>query len=332
MFAVSSALYAVSRTLPGLILVRGVHGCGMGLYPTGGMAMAADLAPPARRGYVMGLVGIAANVALRSAGGGLFIVDRWGFGWLFAASTGMALIALVLALGQRETLAAPVRVPLALGSAFSRFAFYPCAIVLCLMTTYGVQSTFLPLYATSRGSHAGVFFTVMACAIILSRGIGGGLSDRVGRAPVAAVGTACVTAAMESSRWGADPARWWSPAFSTGSVSAPPSRRSSRGASISRRRTSEARSWEPSTPRSSWVSRPARSAPASWSRRRATPRSSSRARGSRWRRAAWHSARSDARPRLATDSGEDSLLAILARIGRRAPGELARVVPVAGRP
>jgi MFS family permease len=196
-FAASSALYAVSRTLPGLILVRGLHGCGMGLYPTGGMAMAADLAPPARRGHVMGLVGIAANVALAiGPAAGLFVVDRWGFGWLFALSTTMALVALVLALGQRETLAAPIRVPLAPGSAFSRVALYPCAIVLCLMTTYGVQSTFLPLYAASRGAHAGVFFTVMACAIILSRGFGGGLSDRVGRAPVAAVGTACVTAAM----------------------------------------------------------------------------------------------------------------------------------------
>ena len=131
----------------------------------------------------------------------------------------------MLALGQRETLAAPVRVPLAVGSAFSWVALYPCAIVLCLMTTYGVQSTFLPLYAVSRGTHAGVFFTVMACAIILSRAFGGGLSDRVGRAPVAAVGTVCVAAAMGVVALGADPGRSCSRAFSTDSVSAPPSRR-----------------------------------------------------------------------------------------------------------
>jgi MFS family permease len=196
-FAASSALYALSRTLPTLMLVRGLHGCGMGLYPTGGMAMAADLAPAARRGHVLGLVGIAANVALAiGPAAGLYLVERLGFQWLFMVSTGMALIALVLALGQPETLATPIRVPLALGSAFSGVALYPCAIVLCLMTTYGVQSTFLPLYAASRGSHAGVFFTVMACAIILSRAFGGGLSDRVGRAPVATAGTVCVAAAL----------------------------------------------------------------------------------------------------------------------------------------
>lgn len=196
-FAASSALYAVSRTMPSLLLVRGLHGCGMGLYPTGGMAMAADLAPPARRGHVFGLIGIAANVALAiGPAAGLVVAERWGFGWLFALSTGTALGAFALALGQRETLATPVRVPLALGSAFSRVALYPCAIMLCMMTTYGVQSTFLPLYAATQGGHAGVFFTVMACAIILSRGFGGGLSDRVGRAPVAVAGTACMTAAL----------------------------------------------------------------------------------------------------------------------------------------
>jgi MFS family permease len=196
-FAASSALYALSRTLPTLMLVRGLHGCGMGLYPTGGMAMAADLAPAARRGQVMGLVGIAANVALAiGPAAGLFLIERFNFQWLFMVSTGTALVALVLALGQPETLAAPVRVPLALGSAFSGAALYPCAIVLCLMSTYGVQSTFLPLYAVSRGGHAGVFFTVMACAIIVSRAFGGGLSDQVGRAPVAAAGTVGVAAAM----------------------------------------------------------------------------------------------------------------------------------------
>lgn len=197
-FAVASALYGLSRTLPALILVRALHGVGMGLYPTGGMAMAADLAPPARRGQVMGLVGIAANVALAiGPAAGLALANRWGFDWLFALSAAIALIALALALGQAETLAAPVRVRLALGSAFSVAALGPCVVVLCLMMTYGVQSTYLPLYAAARGDDsAGLFFTVMACAIIVSRGLGGGLSDRLGRAPVAAAGALAVVAAL----------------------------------------------------------------------------------------------------------------------------------------
>ena len=169
----------------------------------------------------MGLVGIAANVALAiGPAAGLFVVDRRGLGRLFAASTGMALDRARLALGQRETLAAPVRSrsPSAARSAGTPSTRAPSCSA--SSTTYGVQSTFLPLYAATRGSHAGVFLTVMACAIILSRGVGGGLSDRVGRAPVAAVGTACVTAAMGVVALGSGSGGLWSPASSTGSVSA----------------------------------------------------------------------------------------------------------------
>lgn len=196
-FATAPLLYGVSLTLPALIAVRALHGVGMALYPTGGTAMAADMAPAAHRGYVLGLVGIAANVALAIGPvAGIWLADAFGFGRLFVTSAGVALIALALSLGQRETLATRTVVRLSLDSAFSRAALYPCAIVLFLMATYGMLSTYLPLVAVARGGHAGVFFTVMAAAIILSRGVAGGLSDRIGRAPVAAGGTACATVAL----------------------------------------------------------------------------------------------------------------------------------------
>jgi len=196
-FALSSLLYAACRSLSALVAVRALHGAGMALYPTGGMAMAADLAPPARRGHVLGLVGIAANVALAIGPvAGIWLAEARGFVWLFTASAAIALLAAALALGQRETLATRIVVPLSLDSAFSRAALYPCAIMLGLMITYGVLATYLPLYAAARGHQAGAFFTLMGVALILSRGVAGGWSDRVGRPPVAALGTACVAAAL----------------------------------------------------------------------------------------------------------------------------------------
>jgi MFS family permease len=196
-FAISSLLYVASRSLPALVAVRALHGVGMALYPTGGMAMAADLAPPARRGHVLGLVGIAANVALAVGPvAGIWLAEVWGFAWLFVASAAVALLAGALALGQWETLATRLVVPLSLDSAFSRAALYPCAIMLGLMITYGVLATYLPLYAAARGHQVGAFFTLMAVALILSRGVAGGLSDRVGRPPVAAAGTASAATAL----------------------------------------------------------------------------------------------------------------------------------------
>jgi len=195
-FAVSSALYAGSHSLAALVAVRALHGTGMGLYPTGATAMAADMAPPARRGYALGLISIAASLALAIGPlAGLWIADARGYGWLFAASALLALVTLGLTVGQRESLRVRVTVPLSWDTAFSRPALYPCTIVFCLMATYGLLVTYLPLRAAG-GRSAGVFFTAMAVVIILSRWAAGGLSDRVGRPPVAAAGALCAAAAL----------------------------------------------------------------------------------------------------------------------------------------
>lgn len=203
-FAVSSALYAASHSLAALVAVRALHGTGMGLYPTGGTAMAADMAPAARRGYALGLIGVSASVALAIGPlAGLGIAEAWGYDWLFATSALLALSTLGLTLGQRESLRVRGTLPLTWASAFSRPALYPCAIVFGLMATYGMQVTYLPL-RTASGRSAGVFFTAMAVVIILSRGAAGGLSDRVGRPPVAAAGTLCAAAALGVVAWGGD--------------------------------------------------------------------------------------------------------------------------------
>jgi MFS family permease len=208
LFVVAPLLYAGSHSLGALMAVRALHGVGMGLYPTGGTAMAADMAPPARRGFALGLVGTAANVAL-AVGPllGIWLVAARGYHWLFAASASLAILTLLMTLAQRESLRAPVRVPLSLDSAFSRAALYPCAVMLAFMTTYGALATYLPLYAAARGANAGLFFTVMAAGVIASRAVAGGLSDRLGRAPVAAAGTLCgalalVVVALAGGSWG----------------------------------------------------------------------------------------------------------------------------------
>ncbi|MEK7444374.1 MAG: MFS transporter [candidate division NC10 bacterium] len=197
LFLTASLLYGWSRTLVALLAVRLVHGAGMGLYPTGSAAMVADLAPPARRGEIMGLWGAAANVAL--ALGPLIAVwmsARLGFLWLFAISAAVALVALGLAAVQRETLPAPTAIRLSVGAMLSRAVIYPCLIVFCLMWTYGLMAAFLPLYAESQGTNPGVFFLVLALVVAIVRGYAGQISDRLGRAPVAAAGLGLAAAAL----------------------------------------------------------------------------------------------------------------------------------------
>ncbi|MCI0548878.1 MAG: MFS transporter [Candidatus Rokubacteria bacterium] len=64
------------------------------------------------------------------------------------------------------------------------------------MTTYGLVATYLPLAARGEGRNPGLFFLVMAAAVIVARGYAGRLSDQWGRPPVAAVGAAFQASAL----------------------------------------------------------------------------------------------------------------------------------------
>jgi MFS family permease len=197
LFLVSSLLYPWSRTVGALLGVRLLHGAGMGFYPAAGAAMVADLSPPARRGEAMGFWGAAGSVALALGPlCAIWIVDRWGFDALFHVSASVALSALLLSAANRETQVARVASPFAWGSLLSRAVALPCLVVFCLMTTYGAQIAFLAIYAQSRGANPGVFFLVMAAVIALVRGYAGLVSDRVGRAPVAAAGLVVTATAL----------------------------------------------------------------------------------------------------------------------------------------
>jgi len=197
LFTAAPLLYGWSHTVGALLGVRLLHGAGMGLYPTAGAAMVADISPPGRRGEAMGFWGAAGSVAL-AAGPlcAIWIVDRWGFSALFRVSTGIALAAFLVTVMQRETGTRAVATPFTAAALLSRAAIFPSLVIFCLMTTYGAQVAFLSIYAQSRGANPGIFFLVMAVVIALARGYAGVVSDRVGRAPVAAAGLATVAVAL----------------------------------------------------------------------------------------------------------------------------------------
>lgn len=198
LFVASSLLYGGSRTAGALLLVRLVHGAGMGLYPTAATAVVADIAPTERRGEAMGFYGASGNVALALGPAlGVWVAERHGFPALFISSALAATLALGLAFPLGETVPERRKVPLRLATVLSRAALFPSLILLCLMATYGVQVAFLPLYVRSlEAGNPGVFFLVFAVVVAAVRGHAGRLSDRLGRAPVTAAGMLLAGLAM----------------------------------------------------------------------------------------------------------------------------------------
>jgi len=188
-FFTASLAYGVSRSVWALLLVRLLHGAGMGLYPTAAAATSADLAPPDRRGEVLGFVGAAANLAMALGPiAGMAITDGLGFVPLFGIAATAALTAMILTRAMPETLTEPDTRVFRPRAAFSSAALFPSAIGLCMMLTFGAQVSFLPIYAHEHGVNPGIFFLVYALVVAFVRGYAGRLSDRLGRASVTAGG------------------------------------------------------------------------------------------------------------------------------------------------
>jgi MFS family permease len=196
-FAVAPLGYALSTAVVALVAVRLLHGTGMALYPTAATALVADVAPAARRGEFLGLFGAAGSVAMALGPiTGVALVERLGFDGLFAVAAVTALAALTLVAVTPETLTTPSPAPFSPASTLSRAVLAPSMIIGCLMLTYGVLVTFLPLHAQAMGVNPGVFFLVYALVLTLTRGPAGRLSDRFGRPPVAATGLALAALAL----------------------------------------------------------------------------------------------------------------------------------------
>jgi MFS family permease len=198
LFTLANACYPATGSAASLLLVRIVHGAGMGLFPTAAVAMVADLAPAPRRGEAMGLFGMAANLALAIgpalAGPG---ETRLGFVGLCGLATALAALGAGLALGVRETAPAAARIPLRLRELFARATLRPALLTLVLFLPYGAVMGFLPLLALERGAEQpGLFFTLMAVTVLLVRTSAGRLSDRFGRGAVVAPALGMIAASL----------------------------------------------------------------------------------------------------------------------------------------
>lgn len=188
-FALAPLAYALSAGVIALASSRLFHGAGMALYPTAASALVADVAPPARRGEFLGLFGAAGSVGMALGPiTGVALTARVGFSGLFATSAAVALAALLLALAIRETPRPRRDVAFTLRATITAAVLGPSLVMLCLMLTYGVLVTFLPLHAAGLGTNAGIFFLVYALSLTAARGPAGRLSDRFGRRGVATAG------------------------------------------------------------------------------------------------------------------------------------------------
>lgn len=197
-FCLASLGYPLARSTAALLLLRVFHGAGMGLFPTAGTVIVADLAPSDRRGEAMGLFGMAPNLAM-AVGPPLGVLLEAGLGYpgFFLVGAVLAGIGTGLALLVPETGHPADPPPFRLVRLLAPSALQPALITLALFLTYGAVISYLPLLTRARQiGNPGAFFALMALGLLAVRTWAGQLSDRAGRRAVVLPSLVVVAAAM----------------------------------------------------------------------------------------------------------------------------------------
>jgi MFS family permease len=187
-------LYLPNFGIPGLLGARLILGAGEGALYTAGSVWIVDMAPPARRGRILGLYGLSVWGGL-SVGPltGELLLSAGGYDavWVFAAALpllGAAIASRVpdpfkpLTHAEPHPLIAPE-------------AVRPGLAIALASVGYATLAAFIVLHLEARGiGHGATAFGAFAAMIVLTRLIAGDVPDRYGAARVA-VGATLVEAA-----------------------------------------------------------------------------------------------------------------------------------------
>ena len=187
LFIVFFLIYIYTPTVSLLYIARAAHGLAHACFMAASSSYIADLAPPNRRGEVIGIYGTSNIVAMAlfPAWGTMIIAKTSDFTFLFniAAVTAAICLAAVALLPELNKGAGKDFKPAGLIEVGRRRpVIVPSLALLGAATAYGAVITFLPLFAPQRGiADIGIFFTAYAGFTIISRVLVGKLSDRIGR-------------------------------------------------------------------------------------------------------------------------------------------------------
>ncbi len=182
--------YLFVKSIPLLFVLRGFHGISLAAFSTGFTTLVADLAPPEKRGEIIGNMSLVnpIGMAIGPILGG-YLQAEFGNQILFLIAAELAFVAV---LGTLQVLNPPGQYQPQQNSATShRFwqilvsprVRIPALVLLLVGLAFGSLSTFVPLFIKSIkvDLNAGLFYSVGAIASFSVRLFTGRSSERFGR-------------------------------------------------------------------------------------------------------------------------------------------------------
>ncbi len=186
-FFICVVAYNWTSTILALLILRFIHGFGWGASSTASSTIASDIIPKSRLAEGMGYFGLTSTLAMAIAPAlGLGLLSSYGFNMVFYISAGVVFISILISLPikyHKPDVSPKLDSDIHSKSEgiVERTAILPATVIFFVTMTYGAIVSFIALYADQRQvENIGLFFTVYAAALLISRPYFGGLTDKKG--------------------------------------------------------------------------------------------------------------------------------------------------------
>jgi MFS family permease len=186
--AVVSLFYPFFLNIYAFLFIRFIHGFSTGFKPTGTAAYVADIVPVDKRGEGMGILSF---FGMTGMGIGNFIggelANTYSIDTLFYISAGVALLSVLVLIGMKETVENKQKfsgslLKIKLVDIYEPTVITPTVVMLLVTFSFGVALTLAPDLSTALGiENKGLFFSYFTITSLISRIVGGSMSDRFGR-------------------------------------------------------------------------------------------------------------------------------------------------------
>lgn len=174
--------YLVLSSMLLAFVCRMLHGASLAFSNTSTSTIATDIIPKQRFAEGMGMFGLATALATACAPAlGLFLMERLGFTVLFAFAAAVMVISLLLLLFLRTPEISVKKTSFSVRGLLDKDALPASATALVFMLTYGALENFTAKFAAEENlPSGGIFFAIMAVALLVTRLSAGKVTDQKG--------------------------------------------------------------------------------------------------------------------------------------------------------
>ncbi|MEZ0537864.1 MFS transporter [Caldicellulosiruptoraceae bacterium PP1] len=183
LFSIFIFSYGLISSIILLLIIRFLHGIGFSAYTTANGTVVADILPESRLTEGIGYFGIS-NIIATAIGptATLFLINNISYKTSFFIFYFVCLLGLMMAflLNFQKSIEQQGKNTNKKIVIVEKTAMPSSIVVFLIMIPVGAVMTFLPTYALSKGiNNIGIFFTVYAIALLITRPIIGRIADRV---------------------------------------------------------------------------------------------------------------------------------------------------------